>query len=160
LERILDMIDPNTLTAEQRTNLIQRAIDLAQAHFLQDGYNCAESVLRGVVTALDLPAAEAVFKAATPFGGGIGLMGSTCGALSGAILAMGLVHGRTTPDAEQKMRAYTHAENVWRAFSSQTGGEDCRSIRKYSFQDAGHRAECARFVAIGAEAAAMELLAG
>ena len=37
---------------------------------------------------------DAVLKASTGFAGGIGRMGSICGALSGAVMALGILYGR------------------------------------------------------------------
>lgn len=146
------------LSQEERQRMIQQAVEAATARFDKAGYNCAESVLYGVATALDLPAGEAVLRVATPFGGGIGLAGCICGALSGAVMALGLALGRTAPNAEQKKRAYTHAERVWRRFVERAGGEDCRDINSLGFEHPDHKAFCGRFVAIGAELAAEELL--
>ncbi len=151
------MPDPVGPTPQERHALVQRAVDLALAHF-NAGFNCAESTLYGVATALDLGAPEAVLRAATPFGGGIGLMGCTCGALSGAVIALGLARGRLTPDADQKKIAYRHAERIWRRFVERAGGEDCRVINTLGFDHPDHRAFCGRFVALGAELAAEELL--
>lgn len=144
-------------TSEERRALAQRAVDLALERF-HAGYNCAEATLYGLATALDLPAGDAVFRAATPFGGGIGLAGCTCGALSGAVMALGLARGRLTPDAAQKKIAYAHAERLWRRFVERAGGEDCRAINTLGFDHPDHRAFCSRFVALGAELAAEELL--
>ncbi len=147
-----------TLSEDERRALMQKAIALAQAHFTDEGFNCAESVLYGVAQTLGLPANDAVLRAATPFGGGIGRAGCVCGALSGGVMALGLAFGRTTPDVEQRKCAYAHAERLWRRFVERTGGEDCRDISTLSFDHPDHRAFCSRFVAIGAELAAEELL--
>ena len=152
------MSSTNPLSQPERQETIQRAVEAATARFSGEGFNCAESVLYGVAAALNLPTSEAILRVATPFGGGIGLAGSTCGALSGAIMALGLALGRTTPDSDQKKRAYTHAERVWRRFVERAGGEDCRDINTLGFQHPDHKAFCGRFVAIAAELAAEELL--
>lgn len=152
------MWDPNTLKPEERAKLVQEAVRLAEEHFDRDGFNCAESVLFGVATALKLPVDETVLRASTPFGGGIGRAGSVCGALSGGVMALGLVLGRLTPDAEQRARAYASAERLWRRFVEETGGEDCRQINTLGFGHPDHKAFCTRFVRIGAELAAEELL--
>ncbi len=148
----------SALAGEERRALVSRAVELASEHFSRDGFNCAESVLYGVARALGLPADEQVLRAATPFGGGIGLAGCTCGALSGGAMALGLALGRVTPDADQKKVAYTHAERLWRRFVERAGGEDCRELNSLGFQHPGHKQFCSRFVAIGAELAAGELV--
>ncbi len=150
--------NPGALSLHERQALVQRAVDLATEHFQRDGFNCAESALYGVAKAFALPATDDVLRTATPFGGGIGLAGCTCGALSGAVMALGLALGRTTADADQKTRAYTHAGRLWRRFVERAGGEDCRLINTLGFKHPDHRTFCGRFVAIAAELAALELL--
>jgi len=67
------------------------------------GYNCAECVAEAVFSAIDTGLPPDIWKLATGFGGGIGLYGDTCGALAGAVLAVGAVHGRSTlPEGEDR----------------------------------------------------------
>lgn len=67
------------------------------------GYNCAECVTEAVLSLVDTGLPEDVKKLATGFGGGIGLYGDTCGALVGAVMALGAVHGRVSlPEGEDK----------------------------------------------------------
>jgi C_GCAxxG_C_C family probable redox protein len=145
------------LPQAERRALVERAANLATAHF-GDGFNCAESVLRGVAEVLGLPADDSLLMAATPFGGGIGRAGAVCGALSGGAIALGLAHGRTTPDPEQKEVAYGHARRLWERFVEQAGSESCRAINPLPFDHPAHKAACVRIVAAGARLAAQELL--
>jgi len=147
------------LSAGDRQALIRKAGELALQHFVA-GFNCAESVLYGIIMAFDLQGGDEVMRVATPFGGGIGMAGSVCGALSGGVVGLGLVFGRTVLDAEQKKVAYAHAERLWRQFVERTSGEDCRTINTLGFDHPDHRSFCGRFVTIGAELAAGELLEG
>ncbi len=58
------------------------------------GFNCAECILEAVLAYVDTDLPEGVLKLATGFGGGVGLYGDTCGAITGAVMAVGVVHGR------------------------------------------------------------------
>jgi C_GCAxxG_C_C family probable redox protein len=58
------------------------------------GYNCAECVTEAVLALVNTGLPPEVRKIATGFGGGVGLYGDTCGALTGAVIAVGCVHGR------------------------------------------------------------------
>jgi C_GCAxxG_C_C family probable redox protein len=60
------------------------------------GYNCPECVTEAVLSLVDTGLPADVKKMATGFGGGIGLFGDTCGALLGAVMAVGAVHGRAS----------------------------------------------------------------
>lgn len=59
------------------------------------GFNCAECVLEAVLEIIDTNVSKETLKLATGFGGGIGLFGDSCGAITGATMAVGAVHGRS-----------------------------------------------------------------
>ena len=86
----METIDWSKLTPAERVE--QYAIEN-----YKHGLNCAECVLSALQRegALDIPK-EAVGMG-VGFGGGIGLSGLTCGALSAAVLANGLRYGRKDP---------------------------------------------------------------
>ncbi len=74
------------------------------------GYNCAECVLEAVLAHVDTNLPKSVLKLATGFGGGVGLFGDTCGAVTGAVLAVGAVHGREElPESEDRKAAMKKA---------------------------------------------------
>ena len=53
------------------------------------GYNCAQSILYAFGPDLGLEG-ETALKVATGLGGGLGVSGEVCGAVTGGILALGL----------------------------------------------------------------------
>jgi len=59
------------------------------------GFNCSECVTEALLGELVPALPPDTWKLSTGFGGGIGLYGDTCGALVGAVLAVGAVHGRS-----------------------------------------------------------------
>lgn len=59
------------------------------------GFNCAECVFEAVLAHVETNLPKDVLKVATGFGGGVGLFGDTCGAISGAVLAVSAVVGRS-----------------------------------------------------------------
>jgi C_GCAxxG_C_C family probable redox protein len=69
--------------------------DLAETCFA-DGFMCSQAVLSAFADDLGLPRPTAL-KIAEAFGGGMGL-GETCGAVTGALMVIGLKHGRTEAD--------------------------------------------------------------
>lgn len=60
------------------------------------GWNCPECVMEAVLAIIDTGFSIDILKMATGFGAGIGLYGDTCGALVGAVMAVGSVHGRSS----------------------------------------------------------------
>ena len=108
--------------------------DLAVENY-KNGLNCAECVIDALTRAGALPDSPSLMAAATGFGGGIGLSGYTCGALSAAIMANGAVHGRPDPwSVPEESRAlelekhYRRYNRLLHDFSEANGGVLCREI--------------------------------
>jgi len=76
----------------------------ARALFEQS-FNCAQAVLAPFAERFGLPR-ETALKLGTPFGGGIGHTGQVCGAVSGAMMAIGLAQGTAIDDKPQKEACY------------------------------------------------------
>ena len=66
--------------------------NLAPKYFLEEGYSCSESFARAAVE-LGL-ANDEIISIATSFSGGMG-SGCLCGAVAGAQIIIGLLHGKT-----------------------------------------------------------------
>ncbi len=64
---------------------------------------------------------------ATAFGGGIGGTGAVCGALVGAVMAIGIRHGRRD-SSERDARAYALTQELRRRFEAEMGHVDCRDL--------------------------------
>ena len=58
------------------------------------GFNCSQAVLSTYAQDFGLDR-EAALKLAAGFGGGMGRMAGTCGAVTGAFMVLGLKHGPT-----------------------------------------------------------------
>jgi C_GCAxxG_C_C family probable redox protein len=76
-----------------------------------------------------------VLRIATPFGGGIGRCGSLCGALTGAILAIGLKHGTNSLLLEEKEKSYELAREFYGQFVKACGSPFCRELIGYDLAD-------------------------
>ena len=68
--------------------------------YLASGYNCAQSVLKAVLEEKGIFFEEAM-SLSSGFGGGIAGEGRTCGAVSGAIMAIGVLNGLNSKDVVQ-----------------------------------------------------------
>jgi len=85
-----------------QTQRIESAKQRARRNFSM-GFNCGECVAEALLGELGPSLAADTWRLSTGFGGGIGLYGDTCGALVGAVLAVGAVHGRgSLPTAETR----------------------------------------------------------
>ena len=99
----------------------------AEAMFLS-GFNCAQSVAACCGRRYGLDRTTAI-RVAQGFGGGVGRTGSLCGALSGAIMVVGLKHAALeAADAAAKARAYKLARAVLEEFRRRNGSVLCREL--------------------------------
>ncbi|MFX0043756.1 MAG: C-GCAxxG-C-C family protein [Candidatus Hodarchaeota archaeon] len=89
-------------------------IEKAISSFRGD-FNCAQSILSSYATQYGLDKDKAL-RIATGFGGGMGRLQNTCGAVSGAFMVIGLRYGMgINDDTEAREKTY----QVIREFSNQ-----------------------------------------
>jgi C_GCAxxG_C_C family probable redox protein len=101
--------------------------DMAVRQF-RDGFNCAQAVLSTFADGLGLPR-DIALRIATPFGGGIARTGQTCGAITGALMVLGLGFGTTNPaDKEAKERQYRVANDFLARFRALHGSTLCSEL--------------------------------
>ena len=92
------------------------------------GFNCAQSVFYPYSKELGLDPEKAL-KIATAFGGGMGHTGETCGAVSGAYMAIGLKHGKKdAAENEAKEKTYSLVMEFSRRFKSVYGSVRCTEL--------------------------------
>lgn len=92
------------------------------------GLNCAQSVLSSFAGGLGLERDKAL-KIAAGFGGGMGGLGGTCGAVTGAFMVIGLTQGHTAgEDKEGKDATYALVRQFARDFSEKHGSILCREL--------------------------------
>jgi C_GCAxxG_C_C family probable redox protein len=101
--------------------------ELAVETFKQ-GYSCAQAVLTAYAPSLGLERSDAI-RVAGGFGGGMGRMGLTCGALTGAIMVLGLGHAAQDPqDLAAKEATYARVRELVARFKAKHGRSGCREL--------------------------------
>ena len=94
----------------------------------KEGFSCSQAVAPVFAEDHGLPVATAL-RLAQGFGGGMARLAETCGAVTGAILVVGLKHGRTRPEDEAaKERTYALVQELVRRFRARHGALDCREL--------------------------------
>lgn len=109
--------------------------------YFKSGYNCAEAVLRSFLDIARLPADEAVLRATTGFGGGIGHAGCVCGALAASVMAIGMLTGRIEPTQSRQV-SYELAAEFHQKFQDRFGGTCCRGLNPHPFETREHLVNC------------------
>ena len=101
--------------------------DRAVACF-DEGFNCSQAVFSAFAPQLGLDRVTAL-KVAGAFGGGMGRMGETCGAVTGALMVIGLKYGQTTgEDKAAKEKSYELVKQFAERFKARNRG--CLTCRE------------------------------
>ncbi len=96
--------------------------------FMSQGYVCSESVLLAVCQEFGIEVGNDVIpQIASAFAGGIGNTGSVCGAVVGAVMAIGLKQGRGET-MEEMMGNLAVPREFRRRFEAEMGHIDCREL--------------------------------
>jgi C_GCAxxG_C_C family probable redox protein len=93
----------------------------------QEGFNCSQAVFSTYCELFGLDKYTAL-KIATPFGGGM-RTGEVCGAVTGALMILGLKWGQhNVDDKETKENAYALAQKYMNAFKLKNESFLCREL--------------------------------
>lgn len=112
----------------RRVNMDTKQMEARSFDLFQEGFNCAEAISIAIVEWRGAGATGPMPKVATAFGGGIGgAKCETCGALTGGVIALGWIFGRTQPGAD-KQKAYALAAEFRARFLNAFGSTHCQTI--------------------------------
>jgi len=101
----------------------------------EKGFLCAPAVLSTYSEQLGLEKVLAL-KIACGFGAGIGRMGRTCGAVTGAVMVIGLKHGQVNlADAESREKTYTLVKEFVDRFAALHGSIECKELIGYDLSN-------------------------
>ena len=108
-------------------------------YFVEGDYNCAQSVLRAVLEKYDLFYEQATTSMAG-IGGGVGLEGDVCGAVVGAIAALGVLNSQRYSDVEKhKDATYISSIEFTRRFKKECGSIICNELTGITMSDIKER---------------------
>ena len=100
----------------------------AAGKLFSKGFNCAQSVLGSQSGQTGLSPADSM-KIATGFGAGMAMMQKTCGAVTGAYMAISAKYGRINPDDQaSRDKTYSLIEKFNKRFIELHGSLDCREL--------------------------------
>ena len=103
-------------------NMADRAEQL-----FRDSCNCCQAVFGSMASHSGLDEAAAI-KLGTAFGGGMGRMGGVCGAVTGAVLVLGLRYGDPVAGSESKEQIYRLVRSFVEEFRELHGSILCREL--------------------------------
>jgi C_GCAxxG_C_C family probable redox protein len=129
--------------------LVDKVRQDAEEYFRSGGFYCSEAIVASVRDNLEPEMPEALIAAASGFPVGVGRSKCMCGAVSGGVISLGYVFGRTgpsTPADPKSVKALAAANELQQAFrdshrvlccSVQTKGMDMASGE--------HKTQCVAF---------------
>jgi C_GCAxxG_C_C family probable redox protein len=108
---------------EKRMDRVERA-----ASFFEEGFSCSQSVCSAFCDDFGFSHEQAL-KVSSAFGGGMGHNDEMCGAVSGALMVVGMKHGRVrVDDTEAKMKCYDLAGECIRRFKATYDSVQCTDL--------------------------------
>lgn len=109
-------------------------VERANSYF-EKGFSCSQAVLTAYAPELGMEE-DMALRVSQAFGGGIAHMGETCGAVSGALMAIGLKYGRASAEGvEAKEQTYALAEQFVAAFKERNGTIVCKELLGYDISN-------------------------
>ena len=114
-------------------------VDRAVSVF-KEGFLCSQAILSVYGDGLGLDR-ETALKLAAGFGGGMGRTGQTCGAVTGALMVIGLAMGHVSAkNKAEKAETYRAVEHFMRTFRQKHGTVNCTELLGHDLGDsAGYR---------------------
>ena len=110
-----------------------------------EGFNCAESIFLAFRERVAPGLSAEAVRMATPFGGGLGYAGCLCGALTGSVMILGILKGRTTPQAPRK-EPYALSSEFHNRFKNKFGATCCRVLTRNMYGSPEQGATCEKII--------------
>ena len=108
-------------------NIEERAL-LGEQNFLK-GFNCAQSVVAAFADLFPETDVELLLKVAASFGGGMGRLRMTCGAVTGMFMLAGLENGSNTPgNLDARAKNYALVQQLAAAFKQENDSLICEQL--------------------------------
>ena len=98
----------------------------AKEYFLQ-GYACSQAVALAFLDLLGMDEGT-IAKITLPFGGGLGRLRLTCGAVSGMAIVIGCVFSESEVNAENKKKTYAFVQEVCARFQAECASLICAEL--------------------------------
>lgn len=106
--------------------IAQETGERAKAAFL-GGLNCSQSAVSVFTDILHFDA-DTMLRVSSPFGGGTCRMREMCGAVTGALMCLGMAMGSPSGDKEKRDALYQAGQEYCRRFKNANGSVICREL--------------------------------
>ena len=123
-----------------------RQVEHLHNQYVEDHLPCSERTFLAVHSVVDTDLSSEAMALLTCFAGGVG-HATMCGAVSGALAALGLTYGRRHPTEARREEAGAIARDFLSQFKSRFGSEVCGvligdTLRKNTYESEERRERC------------------
>jgi C_GCAxxG_C_C family probable redox protein len=99
------------------------------------GFSCSQAVFSSFSGEMGLDR-DTTNKVACGFGGGMARTGNVCGAVTGAIMVIGMKYGKTSPeDYAAREKTYALVRQFVKEFTENNGSINCTDLLGYDMRD-------------------------
>jgi C_GCAxxG_C_C family probable redox protein len=125
---------------------------IAEEYYRSGQFYCSEAIVKTINDTFGLDYPDRVVRMASGFPIGIGGAGCTCGAVTGGVMAIGMVFGREKPGDPSIDRCLTLARELHTFFAGRHGCLCCRTLTPgMILKSPEHIAQCVAFTGEVAE---------
>jgi C_GCAxxG_C_C family probable redox protein len=97
-------------------------------NYFKNGFNCSQAVFTSIAQDFGISEDDCL-RIGAAFGGGMARCQMTCGAVTGALMAIGLKYGRALNDnQEKKAETYEKTLEFFSEFKKRNGSVNCKEL--------------------------------
>lgn len=132
---------------------------IAEEYYRSGQFYCSEAIVKSINDAFGLGYPEEIIRMASGFPIGMGGAGCTCGAVTGGVMAIGMVFGRKTPGDPSIDRCLALSRELHNIFYRHHGCLCCRTLTHgMKLKSPEHLRQCVAFTGEVAEETAKIIL--
>ena len=109
---------------------LERIRKIAEDYYRDGDFYCSEAVVKTIIDEFQIDVSEDVIKMASGFPVGMGGMGCTCGALTGGVMAIGLVYGRSQGKDPKVNKAMELSAKLYQIFCERHKVSCCKVLTR------------------------------
>lgn len=95
--------------------------------YFKQGYACSQAVALAFADVMGVDE-QTIEKIMLPFGGGVGRLRLTCGAVSGMVAVVGMVFAKAENTPENKKNTYAIVQELCAKFKAENGSLSCGEL--------------------------------
>lgn len=109
---------------------LERIRKIAEDYYRNGDFYCSEAVVKTIIDEFQIDVSEDVIKMASGLPVGMGGMGCTCGALTGGVMAIGLVYGRSQGKDPKVNKAMELSAKLYQIFCERHKVSCCKVLTR------------------------------